>query len=276
MALLTLLAKLGTGVFIAYRLSSGGTFTLRGIAAYGAAIAGVLAGVDGFSLAYQEEHRIRYGRVISGVVVEKLSSSGDEGSRRIGPRGGRNQERTLPIVTINGFRLHDVLARIITTGSPQAWVIAYRFPCDAPRGCTARDFVSEAQWDRLRVGQPVYVRQGAGERFTARLDANPQWQVAAGLAGISGVLLVAASMLAGHVPFRRSPGWVRTPAVVLAVEPLTTGDDPRWRVRFAYFDRNDVPQESADEVRSAGWQVGDSCVAEFRPARPGLAMLRRA
>ena len=43
---------------------------------YGLVILGVLACFDGFSLAYREENRARYGHVSSGVVVEKFSSTG--------------------------------------------------------------------------------------------------------------------------------------------------------------------------------------------------------
>jgi hypothetical protein len=52
-----------------------------------------------------------------------------------------------------------VLARLIATGSPAAWVVQYRFSCDAPNGCSEREFVSKELWMRLRAGQPVNVRQ---------------------------------------------------------------------------------------------------------------------
>jgi hypothetical protein len=74
---------------------------------------------------------------------------------------------------------------------------------------------------------------------------------------------------------RFAPGrWVAAPAVVIAVEPVRHGEDARWRVRFAYFDREGVAQESADEVGSRAWNVGDSCIAVFQPTRPDLATLR--
>jgi hypothetical protein len=62
--------------------------------------------------------------------------------------------------------------------------------------------------------------------------------------------------------------------VVLAVEPVRDGEDAGWRVRFAYFDRAGVPQESAAEVASTTYKVGDACVAMFQPAQPDLATLR--
>src|SRR5262245_3929157 len=174
-----MLAKLATMVVVAYKLSSRSPFTLRGIAAYALVIAGVMAGFEGFTLAYREENLAREGRVSSGVVIEKLSSTGAQGSRRIGRWGGRNQSHSLPIVTSKGFDFHDVLARIITTGSASAWVVDYRLQCDSMYRCFARDFVTKEVWMSLREGQPVNVRQIAGEIATSRLDANPRWPIAA-------------------------------------------------------------------------------------------------
>jgi hypothetical protein len=270
-----MLAKLGTGVFVAYRISTGRAFTLRGMIGYALAIAGVMAAFDGFTLASREETRARYGHVVPGVIVRKLSSTGADGSQPIGRRGGRNQAVRRPVVTIDGFQTHDILARFIVTGSPLAWVIEYRFPCDAPRGCMERDFVSEQQWADLREGQPVNVRRGEGERLTARLDDNPQWPIAAADAGVGAALLLIAAALFGRLGFKGHQ-WVSAPAVVLAVEPVPDDEGPRWRVRFAYFDREGVPQESADEVGRDAWKVGDSCVAVFQPTRPDLATLRPA
>lgn len=273
MALLSLLTKLATSVFVAYKISSRSAFTLRGICTYGLVILGVLACFDGFSLAYREENRARYGRVSSGVVVEKFSSTGAQGSRRIGRRGGRDQARTRPIVTSKGFQFHEMLARTIATGSPSAWVIDYRRPCDSTFGCFARDFVDEDLWMRLREGQPVNVRQARGETTTSRLDENPEWKIAAADLAIGAALLGAAGLLSGRIRFFRTRRWVTAPAVVLAVEPVRHGEDAGWRVRFAYFDRAGVAQESAAEVASTTYKVGDACVAVFQPAQPDLATL---
>jgi hypothetical protein len=273
-ALISLLAKLGAGVFVAYKMSSGSAFTLRGMATNVLVAIGVMASYEGVSLAYHEENRARYGRVTSGVVVEKFSSTGAQGSRRIGTRGGRNQARTRPIVTINGFHFHDVLARLIATGSSAAWVVEYRFPCSGPYGCTERDFVSEELWRNLREGQPVNVRQAQGEINTARLDEYPRWNFAAADIALGAAFLLVAGLVSGRIDVFRGGRWVTAPAVVLAVEPVRHGDDPRWRVRFAYFDREGVAQESADEVGTRTWKVGDSCIAVFRPAQPDLATLR--
>jgi hypothetical protein len=273
-ALISLLAKLGAGVFVAYKLSSRGRLTLPGIATYVLVVVGVMACFDGFTLAYREENRARYGRVTSGVILEKFSSTGAQGSRQIGRRGGRDQVRRRPIVTITGFQIHDLLARLIATGSPAAWVVQYRFSCDAPYGCTGRDFVSEELWMRLRAGQPVNVRQAEGESMTARLDEYPQWKLAAADIALGAALLFVAGLVSGRIGAFRARRWVTAPAVVVAVEPVRDGEDPRWRIRFAYFDREGVAQESADEVGSRAWKVGDSCIAVFQPTRPELATLR--
>jgi hypothetical protein len=273
-ALLSLLAKLGAAVFVAYKISSRGRLTLRGMATCVLVVIGLMACFEGFTLAYQEENRARYGRVTSGVILEKFSSSGAQGTRHIGRRGGRDQARRRPIVTITGFQMHDVLARAIATGSPMAWVVEYRFSCENPHGCSERDFVSEDLWMRLRAGEPVNVRQAQGETATARLDEYPQWRFAAADISLCAALLSIGGLLSGRIQLFNSKRWVTTPAVVLAVEPVRDGDDPRWRVRFAYFDREGVAQESADEVATRAWAVGDACIAVFQPTRPDLATLR--
>ena len=274
MALISLLAKLGAGVFVAYKISSRGKLTMPGIATYVLVVIAVMACFEGLTLAYREENRARYGRVTSGVILEKFSSTGAEGSRQIGRRGGRDQVRRRPIVTITGFQIHDMLARLIATGSPAAWVVQYRFSCDAPYVCSGRDFVSEELWMRLRAGQPVNVRQAEGESMTARLDENPQWTLAAANIALGAALLFVAGLVSGRITVFRARRWVTAPAVVVAVEPVRDGEDPRWRIRFAYFDREGLAQESADEVGSRAWKVGDSCIAVFQPTQPELATLQ--
>jgi hypothetical protein len=273
-ALISFVATLGAGVFVAYKISTHGTLTLRGMVTYALVVIGVMACVDGFTLAYREETRARYGRVTSGVILEKFSSTGAQGSRHIGRRGGRDQARRRPIVTITGFRIHEVLSRLIATGSPAAWVVEYRFSCDAPNGCSEREFVSEALWTGLRAGQPVNVRQAEGESRTARLDEYPRWNFAAADIALGAASLFVAGVVSGRIDVFRGRRWVTAPGVVVAVEPVRYGEDARWRVRFAYFDREGVAQESADEVGSRAWKVGDSCIAVFQPTRPDLATLR--
>jgi hypothetical protein len=275
-ALLAFLAKIGTVVFVAYRFRTGSGFTLRGAATYLLAIAGLLALFDGGPLAVLEEARVRYGRVVPGVVIEKLSSTGTDGSGEIGRRS-RRYNRARRIVTITGFRLHEILARWVVTGSPAAWVISYRFPCAAPRGCYERDFVTKEQWDGLREGQSVNVRHADGETLAGRLDEYPQWPIAIAVLAIGSMLLPLAKLLWSGFALFAGQTWITSPAVVVAVETVRYSDDAiRWRVRFAYFDPQGVAQESADEVAVASWKVGDPCVAVFQPDQPELATLQPA
>ena len=274
MTFLAFLLKVATPVVVAYKLRVGTRFTARGIAAYGFMAAGVLALFAGYDLAAVEEARFRYGHVYPGHVIEKLSSTGAEGTRHIGTHGGRNQAQTRPVVTISGFHLYDQLARLIVTGTPLAWVVDYQFACDAPRPCFGRDFVSEEQWARLPAGGAVNVRQAEGETSTSRLDDNPQWPFALADMGVGAVLLVVAAVLAERIVLFRRRQWLVVPAVVTAVEPVTYKDATRLRVRFAYFDPKGDPQESADEVAAGSWKPGDDCQAVLRADAPELATLQ--
>ena len=263
-------------VVVAYQLSSRGRITGRGIVAFGLAAGGVMAFLDGFTLAVTEESRARYGRVSSGVVVEKFSSSGAQGTRRIGRWGGRDQEHTRPVVTANGFAFYDPLARLIVTGSAAAWAVDYRFRCAGGRTCSGRDFVTEEQWLPLRAGSTVNVRQGDWDTTTSRIDGHPRWATAVAELGIGSLLLTAAALTSGRLVLFRRRRWLTAPAVVTAVETVRYGDDLRWRIRFAYFDRQGEAQESADQVAQDSWKIGDSCVAVYRPDQPDLATLQSA
>jgi len=263
-------------VVVAYQLSSRDRITFRSIVAFGLAAGGVMAFLDGFMLGVMEETRARDGRVSSGVVVEKFSSSGAQGTRRIGRRGGRDQVHTRPVVTGNGFAFYDPLARLIVTGSADAWVVDYRFPCAGGRTCFARDFVSGEQWLPLRAGSMVNVRQADWETTTSRIDGDPRWATVFADLGIGSLLLAAAGLVSGRLVLFRRRRWLTAPAVVTAVERLKYGEETRWRIRFAYFDRNGQAQESADQVVQGSWKTGDSCVAVYRPDQPDLATLQPA
>ena len=103
---------------------------------------------------------------------------------------------------------------------------------------------------------PVNVRQADWEKDTSRLDENSRWPAALVELAIGGLLLLAAGVASNRIVlFRRR--WLTAPAVVTAVEPVHYGDDVRWRIRFAYFDRHGVPQESADQVVPGRWKTGD-------------------
>lgn len=269
---LTFALKLAIPVVIAYWIVGGQPFRLRG-AAFLCAGVGLVTFYQGFDRARMEDARARYGRVTTGTIVEKFSSLERSGSRYIGPWGGRDQVNRRPIVTGKGFMLNQRLTRWIATGSPFAWVIEYQFSCDAPRSCSERDFVSEETWSRLRVGQVVRVREIADQPYSGRLEANPQWTLALIELGLGSLLLVSARVMSGRPLFRRRE-WMTAPAVVMRVEPVTYPDATRWRIHFAYFDRDGRAQESADEVATGTWKEGDDCIAVFRRKTPDLATLR--
>jgi hypothetical protein len=271
---LTYLLKIAIPVAIAYTIVGGQPFKLRGVAAYAFAAVGVFAFYEGFDLARMEDARARHGRVTPGIVVEKLSTPERNGTRYIGPWGGRDQVHRLPVVTSDGFLAYQQLSRWIATGSPRAWVIAYHFPCDAPRHCGGRDFVSEATWSRLRVGQMVNVRTIDDEPYSGRLDDNPQWTMALIELGLGTVLLLAARLVSGRPMLFRRREWITAPAVVVRVDPVEYPDATRWRIHFAYVDPDGQAQESAAEVVAGTWKAGDDCLAVFRRASPDLATMR--
>jgi hypothetical protein len=227
---------------------------------------------DGSILAVREYEREHSGRVTMGTVVGKLSSIRADGSQRI---GARRNSRSRWLVGTDGFAIHDDLARLFLTGSFNVWVVEYRYGCETPYGCSGRDFVPQALWRRLHVDQTVNVRRGKSEMRPGRLDENSRWAFAMFDLVFGSVLLVAAAIVSGLLTMPRRRGYLTAPAVVTAVEPVTYHDDAkRWRVRFAYFDPHGAPQESADEVATAGWKPGDGCVAVFRPERPDVATFR--
>jgi hypothetical protein len=154
--------------------------------------------------------------------------------------------------------------------------VDYRYPCRGPLGtCLGRDYVAPELWERLEVGHAVNVRQGGGERSSARLDEDPQLPYALAQVAISTLLIASAAWLSGSFKPRRRK-YLSSPAVVMAVEPLKYGDALRWKVRFAYFDQTGEAQESADEVSQPTWKTGDDCIAVYRPESPDLATLQLA
>ena len=196
--------------------------------------AGAIVLVDGFSLAVKEESRDSYGRVVTGVVTKRS--------------------------TVDGVWT--------------AFVIDYRFPCRTRTGsCSGREIVSRELWDRLRYGSTVRVRQAEGEVTTGRLDDNPQGSNALIKAAFACLLFACACVASGRLRFR-GPGWKKAPAVVTAVQPVASGHETRWRIKFAYFDAQGNPQESIDEVNDPSWKVNDDCVAVYRPQAPDMATLQ--
>jgi len=244
---------------------------------YGTGAALVLAGVgamallDGFSLAVIEESRARYGQVVSGVVEERLSTTGELGSRTIG--GGRRLARG-PTVRTSGFDVYQTLTRAIVSGSFDAWVVDYRYPCTMGGGmCRERDFVPHDLWLRLEAGHTINVRQSKEETRTARLDENPQRGLAFVKTALACVLLALAGLLSGRLKIFRGPKYIQADAVVTSVEPIKYGDEVRWKIRFAYFDVKGNAQESVDEVNDPTWKSGDDCYAIYSPQIPDAATL---
>jgi hypothetical protein len=254
-------------VALAYWVRTGRKLTARGAALLLSAVA-VWATYDAGMIAVREYDSAQHGRVQTGIVVKKLSSTGADGSERLrSPRSRRSRR----LITTEGFKIHDVLARLIFTGSTNAWVIEYRYSCDQ-HPCRARDFVPETLWRELHNGQTVNVRRSNGSG--SRLDANPPWTTAIANMAIAAALLLAAGLVSGGLTVRLGRRYVSAPAVVTAIEPVKYRDVTRWRIRFSYVDPDGNGQEGVDEVVTDAWQPGDACLAVFPLEQPGLAGFR--
>jgi hypothetical protein len=261
---------LGVVVALGYSLYSG-RFPRPGVVCgllLGAAA--TLAAYDGTTRARREYASTHDGRLTPGVVVAQIDPTKANTPRVL---GRRRLWRDLKTLTIQGSRLHDVLGRLILTGSPRAWSIEYRYECERPRGCHGRDVVPEALWRRLYPGHMINVRWPNGEIDSSRLDDNPQWRRAMADLTIAAALLLAACAVSGQLK-RRQPRYLVAPAVVTAVEPLRTGDEPTWRIRFAYFDSKGAAHEAANEFIVAAWKPGDEGLAVFPLDQPDLAAFR--
>jgi len=261
------LAAIGYWIFARpYRRYSSGAVATVALAGVGA-----FALIDGFSLAVVEESRARYGQVVTGVVEERLSTTGELGTRTI---GGRRQYGRGPTVRTTGFDVYQTMTRAVVTGSFDAWVIDYRYPCSVPGGmCRERDFVPHDVWLRLEAGHPVNVRQSTNETRTARLDENPQRGLAIVKTALACVLFALAAVFSGRLTIFRRPKYVQADAIVTSVQPVKYGDDVRWKVHFAYFDAKGNAQDSVDEVNDPNWKSGDECYAVYRPQTPDVATL---
>jgi hypothetical protein len=254
-----------------YWMTHGRRVTLGGVMAVLIGILAARAGHDGIMLAAREYARAEHGAVTRAVVLKKISSL-DDAMRSRGGYRRRRYRRLMPAA--EGSRTHDVLGRLILTGSPYAWIVEYRFPCDRPYACTGRDYVPEGMWRGIYVGQTIDVRRSDNDADAGRLEQNPQWPKAAVDIVFAAALLLGISAASGRWPFRRGPRYLMMPGVVTAVEAVKYRDSVCWRVSFAYFDQRGVAQESASEVQTAGWKTGDDCLAMFPPAQPDLATLR--
>jgi hypothetical protein len=262
------------GVFVAccYGLYTGRFPRLGVVGGLLLGAAAMLAAYDGITLAQREYASTHDGRVTPGVVLPRFDPTKGDDKPWV-PTRRRRLWRDLRTLTIEGSRLHDVLGRLILTGSPRAWSVEYRYECERPRGCFGRDIVPEALWRRLYPGQAIDVRRPNGEIGSSRLEENPQWERAIADLAIAAALLVAAGAVSGQLK-RRHPRYVTAPAVVTAIEPLRTGDDPTWRVKFAYVDANGATYESANEFLVVACEPGDEGLAVFPPGKPDLATFR--
>ena len=249
-----------------YLMCNGRPASGRTVATVVLGLFGALAFRDGATVAYGEYARGSQGAVVAGVVLEKATTS-DQPRRRTRLRWRRAGNLLRP-----DFMPHDILGRLILTGSPWAWTVEYRYPCESSYGCRGKAFVSEAVWQRLVAGPPVDVRHPADDSSSSRLEDYPLWGVAAVNLSMGSGLLLGAAVVSGRL--KRQVRYVTAPAVVTAVETVPYRDVTRWRIRFAYFDPHGTAQESADEVATDGWKCGDDCVAVFSPRRPDLATLQ--
>jgi hypothetical protein len=232
---------------------------------------GAFAALDGITLATQEYARTRDTRIVQGVVVEKSNSSDAEKERTWSRR--RRMRRRLGQLLTDGSTPHDVVGRLVLTGSPTAWIIEYRYPCGGPYHCRSKDFVPEALWRRLPVGEPVAIRQAGNDTATTRIAENPATAEAIVHLAFAMALMLGAGLVSGRFTERRRQ-YVTAPAIVTAVEPVKYLGVTRWRIRFAYLDPQGTRQESADEVRTPGWKPGDDCIAVFTTEQPDLATLQ--
>jgi hypothetical protein len=265
---LVVIVKLIAFVTFAYHIRVQRMPTLSGIVAFILFMIGALGFYEGFVLAVREDSRVRYGQVVSGVVMEKYQAAGRYTSSSTGRRG--------PHSGGSGFLMTRAFAHRMAHGTFAIRMVDYRYPCDAGRGtCHGRDYVGPELWNRVQVGAPINVRQAKGETTTARLDENSQRTLALAQIAFSAVFLAAAAWLTGRLklslPKRQ---YLTAPALVMAVEEVAYRDETRWKVRFAYFDQQGRAQESADEVSQSTWNRGDDCVAVYRPEAPDLATLQ--
>src|SRR5262245_29533666 len=172
---MTVIVPLVVFVAWAYWLYASRPTSTRGGVAFVISVFAALAAYDGITLAVNEYDRDREGVVTAGMVIDKLSTTGAAGSSRIRASRARRSRR---LITSEGFAIHDELARLILTGSTNAWVIDYRYGCARAQSCRGRDFVPEDLWRKLSVNQNVNVRRSRGETNSSRLDQNSQWGVA--------------------------------------------------------------------------------------------------
>lgn len=179
-----------TLVLVAYHVRIRQMPSVRRVAAYVVAVGAISAFWAGFYIAACEDALGRYGRVVAGTVSEKVSTTGEQGTPTIGGKYAS------VIVTSEESQFYDIVARLVATGSADAWAIGYSYPCDSARPCSQRSFVSHQRWLQIRPGDRVNVRYVKGTIGGARLDDEPRWATAIARMAI-GIALLAAAVLIG-------------------------------------------------------------------------------
>jgi len=229
-----------------------------------AVILGVGGGVvffDGFSLGVLEESRTRYGRVAPGVVENLRTSAGTIWD------ASRTKSKEVDT--------YEAVCRFLLTFSQDTWIVDYRYSCTGGSGtCRGHEHVRQELWSRLQIGQSINVRQSIEEKRSARLDENPQRDLAMVKTALACVLLALAGLVSGRLTFFPRQKYIEVDGVVTSVERVQYGDEMRWKVRFSYFDAKGMAQDSVDEVNDPSWKSGDDCRAVYRPKIPDLATLR--
>jgi hypothetical protein len=269
--MLVSLIALAAVIVAAYLFTAGyGPKTGRGFAALAMSAIALLALYQGTTLAFREAGRVRHGRLAPGVVTRM-----QEPVRR--GRMFRTRWRRWASTRVGGVSpFSEGLARAIAYGSVRTLDVEYRYPCrDGRTDCSGRDLVRPELWSRLAVGMPVGVRQGPNETATERLDENPQLPVALVEIGLAAAYFAGAAWLSGCFS-RKYQEYVPVAGMVTAVEEVQYRGAKRWKVRFAYLDRDGNEQTSAAEVAQPGWRTGDACAAVYPAGRPDLATLTGA
>ena len=235
------------------------------------AILAVLPLWDGVATLAREHGRWQDGRVASAVLIGRVAADADETPQKTGHRTRYERRRLLVdfLLTSDGYRFDDYMARLLLTGSLNGWRLHYRYACGAG-WCEQTDFVTREVWTGVRVGEQVNMRFAAALPDRGRLDSHRQWPTGVVKVGIACVLGLFAGYLTGRLKLRRK--FVTVPAIVTTVDPVTSGGG--WRIGFAYLSTSGVAYESSDVVYVQGITPGDDCQATYPDGQPPLASLR--
>jgi hypothetical protein len=128
---------------------------------------------DGVATLAREHGRWQDGRVASAVLVGKVAADADETPQETGYRTRYERRRLLVdfLLTSDGYRFDDYMARLLLTGSLNGWRVRYRYACGAGL-CEQTDFVTREVWTGVRIGEQVNVRFATGLPDRGRLDQH--------------------------------------------------------------------------------------------------------